>query len=98
MFGLNEPVLHDMRLVFAKHGSIKQVKIFGSRAIGNYRSNSDIDVALFGDVNLQNLANIHQSLEDLSTPYQFDVVAYDLIEHPALKEHIDRVGIILELK
>ena len=93
MFGLDAAVINAMRAVFAKHTFITQVKIFGSRAKGTYRPNSDIDVALFGTMRWEDVASIRQSLDDLSTPYQFDVVAYALIEHPSLKDHVDRCGI-----
>ena len=94
MFGLDVTVINAMRAVFNKHAFIKQVKVFGSRAKGVHRPSSDVDVVLFGAMRWEDIASIRQSLDDLSTPYQFDVVAYDLIEHPALKDHIDRCGVV----
>ena len=34
-------------------------------------------------------------LEDLLLPYKFDVVPMAYLEHAALREHIERVGIVI---
>jgi uncharacterized protein len=76
------------------HIPVKEIILFGSRAKGNYREGSDIDIALKGvgvDVyNSMALAN-----EDLFLPWKLDLVAYDIIEAPELKSHIDRLGKVL---
>lgn len=66
--------------------------LFGSRAKGNWRNNSDIDIAVFGDVNIGSLLT---HLDELPLPYKFDMLSYESISSKALREHIDRVGIEL---
>ena len=77
-----------------KDGGVRRAVVFGSRAKGNWRDNSDIDIAVFGDIHLPKLS---ARLDDLSMPYKFDVVDYEAISHKPLREHIDRVGVELFL-
>ena len=72
---------------------IKEVKIFGSRARGNFQLASDIDLALFGEINDKTLRHIFSELDELPTPYKFDVIAYDNIDNPDLKKSIDTYGV-----
>jgi hypothetical protein len=39
-------------------------------------------------------AQLHESLDELPTPYLFDVTHYETLRHKELKEHIDRVGVV----
>lgn len=91
-FGLSENVIILIKKVFEKYLDVEIVKIFGSRAKGNYRPNSDIDFALWGDIDPVVLGKISLDLDDLPTPYKFDVKLYNEINHLKLKNHIDRVG------
>ncbi|GHU53966.1 hypothetical protein FACS1894132_07670 [Clostridia bacterium] len=75
-----------------KSENVKKAVIFGSRAKGNYRLNSDIDIAVFG---VSNLGKLISELDELPLPYKFDVVSYENIYHGPLREHIDRVGVII---
>ena len=49
-FGLEDGASRLMRNVFKKHPNITEVRVFGSRAKGNFRRESDVDFALFGEV------------------------------------------------
>lgn len=67
--------------------------IYGSRAKGNYKNGSDIDLTLKGNhLNLSLLNQIANELDDLMLPYTFDLSIYSHISNEALIEHIDRVG------
>ncbi len=69
--------------------------MFGSRAMGNYRKGSDIDIAIKGDrVSSRTITNLSARLnERLPLPYQYDIVDYSHIESQALKHHIDEHGV-----
>ena len=95
MFGLDEKALSGIRGVFQHHPEVREAKIFGSRALESHRPNSDVDLALFGDVDWGLGAKIQSELNTLTTPYKFDVVSYSHIEHEKLKDHIDRFGKIM---
>ena len=91
-FGLTEHGRNLICGVFAKHTEIVGAKIFGSRAKGTFRTNSDIDLTLEGEISSRLLAEISEELDELPLPYLFDVTAYDAVKHASLKKHIDRVG------
>ncbi len=79
--------------IFQKYSQIKKVILFGSRAKGNYRTGSDIDVALKGkNLDSRLLTQIGMDYDALDLPWKLDVIIYDRIENTDLKDHIDRVG------
>jgi predicted nucleotidyltransferase len=81
-----------IREVFRAHEAVAQAKLFGSRAKGTHQPYSDIDIAIWGNINTSELGAILGELEELPLPYRFDVVLYDRISQVALRAHIDRVG------
>lgn len=96
-FGLHPDVIEKIKQVFAQFPNIEKVVVFGSRAKGNYKEGSDIDLALKGTaLNLQTLQSLELKLDALYLPYKIDMVIYDTLSNDALKEHIDRAGIVLE--
>ena len=96
-FGLGREALELVREVFRRHPEIREVKIFGSRATGHFADNSDVDLAVWGGLDLNVVGRIMRELDELPLPYLFDVQAYDAIQHPPLKQHIDDVGKTLYL-
>jgi len=93
MFGLPEQTRLAMQRVFARYPEIKQVIIYGSRAKGNYRAGSDIDLTLLGTaVDNTVLSRVLVDLDELNTPYLMDVSILEQIESQKLVEHIERVG------
>lgn len=97
-FGLSDEDLELIRGVLARHSAIERVAIYGSRALGRERPNSDIDLALWGAIDDEILGQVAGELDELPTPYLFDVAYYDEISHDALKTHIDRHGQLLYSK
>ena len=92
-FGLKQETIDKINSVFEKHSEIENVVIYGSRAKGNYRNGSDIDLTLNGkELNYAVLSKIDQEIDDLNTPYLFDISIFDLLNAPDLEEHINRVG------
>lgn len=84
-----------LRRVFSRHPEIKTVKLFGSRAKGTSTPESDVDLALWGEVDAIRAESIASELDELSLPYRYDVKAFHLIKLLTLREHIERVGIIV---
>jgi predicted nucleotidyltransferase len=80
--------------VFRRREDISRVVLFGSRAKGSAKDNSDIDLAVSGvsDIMAEDLA---LELEELPLPYKFDVLACDSISHKPLLEHIHRAGKVI---
>lgn len=92
-FGLNQETIDKINSVFEKHPEIDKVIIYGSRAKGNYRTGSDIDLSMFGnDLNYDLIGKTSSEIDDLNTPYLFDISIFDLLNSPGLEDHINRVG------
>jgi len=93
-FGISEKSERLLMDEFAKYAEISEVLIFGSRAKGNFKNGSDIDLAIKGDLCSDLLAFNLSSIfnEKLPIPYHIDIVNYDTIESNELKQHINRVG------
>ena len=77
---------------------VERVILFGSRAKGNYRDGSDIDLCLYGNISLGQIYILQDLLDDLMLPYKFDLIVYNTINNPELIEHIERVGVALYTK
>jgi predicted nucleotidyltransferase len=78
--------------VLASHPNVSQAILFGSRAKGNYKNGSDIDLAVTGPVDLSELGTIAWELDDLLLPWEVDLLQFDRITNQDLREHITRVG------
>lgn len=70
---------------------IHWLKLYGSRAMGKHWGGSDIDLAFSADADCS--AALRESLDQLPTPYLFDVTHWESLRHASLREHIERVGI-----
>lgn len=93
-YGLTEIDILEINSVFTKHQSISEAILYGSRAKGNYRNGSDIDLTLKGNtLDFTILLRVETELDDLLLPYKIDLSIYCQIENRDLVEHIDRVGI-----
>ena len=76
-FGLTDRQVSQIREILAQCPAITQAVVFGSRAMGNFRDTSDMDIALKGDINLSVLAHVKYTLEEETClPYFFDVIGY----------------------
>lgn len=95
--GLSERTLETLDAVFKKYPGIKQAVLYGSRAKGNYRPGSDIDLALITDNTFTrtDLLDVSGDFDDSDMPYTVDVLVYGNLSNPDLKAHIDRVGKVL---
>ncbi|HIP47690.1 MAG TPA: restriction endonuclease subunit S [Lutibacter sp.] len=98
MYGLKDKHIKAINSVFSKYPQIEKAILYGSRAKGNYRNGSDIDLTLVGnDLDLTTLFKIETKLDDLLLPYKMDLSILHKIENPDLVDHINRVGITFYL-
>lgn len=96
MIGLTPKEQEILQNVFKKFDDIKEVILFGSRALGTHKTASDIDLAIKGNVDINTLSKLKYTLEeDTNLPYFFDVVIYDNLENLELKKHIDEFGKVI---
>lgn len=95
-FGLPPATLEKLNRVFAAHPTIERVLIYGSRAKGNYRPGSDIDLSLKGEeLPFAEFVQIEDQIDDLMLPYTVDLSQYRQIDNLDLIAHIDRVGVAI---
>jgi len=94
-FGLQESTIERIRAIFAKYPQVEKTVLYGSRAKGNYRDGSDIDLTLFGgaDLTLGVLHKMMDEIDDLLLPYTIDLSIFNQISDRNVIEHIQRVGV-----
>jgi predicted nucleotidyltransferase len=96
MFGLRDSDIESIRTVLRRYSDVDEAIVFGSRAMGNYKPGSDVDLAIKGNLKPSTATDINVELnERLPLPYKFDVLAYSEITHAPLIEHIDQFGKVL---
>ena len=94
--GLSADTVARITSVLARFPDVEKAVIYGSRAKGNHRKGSDIDLTLFGDgLNDTVMSRISWALDDLLLPYKIDLSLFSGLKEPALVDHIRRVGIVL---
>lgn len=93
MFGLTNDEIQIIINILKSYPQIDEAIVFGSRTLNRHRKESDIDIALKGKEVESISASVAGQLNDESPlPYFFDIIDYNTIDNPALKDHIDRVG------
>jgi uncharacterized protein len=92
-FGLSQSTLDRLTEVFKNFPEVESVVIYGSRAKGNYKPGSDIDLTLRGHSITQHQCNeIAESIDALLLPYSVDLSVLSTLNHAELEAHIARVG------
>lgn len=96
-FGISDRTFTALLDVLKGTRDVDEAILFGSRAMGNFRPGSDIDIAVRGkNLSVRAAADLSTLLnEKLPLPYIFDIVHYDTINNADLKEHIDQVGVMI---
>ena len=96
LYGLTDTQIEAIKKICSQHPEVEQAIIFGSRAKGNFKPASDIDMALKGAaLNGTVLNKISNAFDDSALPYTFDLVLFQQIANKELIDYIERVGKIL---
>jgi len=94
--GLSHEAIEEIRQTLAPFATyIERVGLFGSRATGCMRPQSDIDLVLHGPVTQEMVDRLWTLFAESSLPWPVDVVAYDLVTHQPFKLHIEAVELPL---
>ena len=88
--GIRQQVLDEIISLAVKYG-VKRVELFGSRARGDYKRASDIDLAVRGG----DIPRFSLDIEETSTLLKFDIVDLDSQMQDELRESIRREGKVL---
>lgn len=93
-FGLKASSIEQIKQVFSRYPSINKAILYGSRAKGNYKQGSDIDLTLIGEnIDHHQLWQIETEIDDLFLPYMVDLSIFNDIDNPHLIDHINRMGV-----
>ena len=94
--GLKESELEEIVNTLASFDNVERAIVYGSRAKGNYKPFSDIDLTLCGDGLTQtDILRIADRFEDSNLPYMFDISDFSKLTNPDLIDHIERRGITI---
>jgi type I restriction enzyme S subunit len=94
-YGLTETTVENICAVFAHFPEIEKAILYGSRAKGNFKTGSDIDLTICGEALTSDLrSTIASALDDLLLPYTIDLSVFNELNHAKLREHIERVGVL----
>lgn len=91
--GLSPTVIAKIGSVFARYPQVMEVRLYGSRARGNFGNGSDIDLSIMdeGVTNAQ-LLRMENEIDDLLLPYSVDLSLFHRIDNPGLAAHIQGIG------
>lgn len=92
MFGLEQMVIDLIVKYFSSSDFVDEVYIYGSRAMGTQSKGSDIDFVIVTNVDKDLSGRVKMDLEELPTPYLFDVCDLRYLSNDNLLSHIKRVG------
>jgi len=95
-FGLSKETTQLLGGAFLNFPLLEKVWLFGSRAKGNFRENSDVDLAVkFSQKSSTHLIDLMAALDDLPLLYKFDVVDIDSAEDQGLLAEIKEFGVVV---
>lgn len=94
MFGIAPKSFELILKTISEFKEIEKAAIYGSRAMGNFKQGSDIDLAIYGvNISAETVIKLKTRLEqELPIPYYFDLTQYETISNSELKKHIDEFG------
>lgn len=91
-FGLSERDMNTITGIFQQFPEVQEVHIFGSRAMGNFKFGSDIDMAVVNPVGPKIMRAMAGYFSDSSLPYFVDLVNLNNISNTEFIDHIKRNG------
>jgi len=96
MYGLTDRELALMDSYFFQIANLEKVILYGSRAKGNYKKFSDVDITLLGkEIGVSDLFKLQDLLYESDLPYMYDVSLFKSLTNPDLIDHINRKGVVL---
>ncbi len=91
-YGLSEETYDKIKKVISNNTKYHFL-LFGSRARGNYKNTSDIDIAIVGNLTSAEKYKIMNEMDLLDIIYKIDLVFIDEITNSKLLESINRDGV-----
>lgn len=94
-FGLTEKTYKKIKEIVEKYQEYT-FKIFGSRARGDFKNSSDIDIAIEGSIDKEKQKEIMNCFDALDIPYMIDIIFVCELKKDELLESINKDGVIYE--
>ena len=90
MYGLSNKLLNELKKIEVKIN--KKIVIFGSRARGDYKENSDIDIAIIEKVSQNEKYEIMNEFDKIDSELKIDLIFIQNIENKNFLDSIKREG------
>lgn len=95
-YGIKQETWKRVIGILRSKPAVEEIILFGSRAKGNFKNGSDIDLCVKGSsLTDRDIKSLFNELDELNLPWEIDLLRYETISDPAVIDHIDRVGICL---
>lgn len=96
--GLSTEQVAIIQQILKQNQHVETAILYGSRAKGNYKNGSDIDLTLLGSqLNVDDLLDLQNKFYDSALPHKVDLSIFNDLDNPDLIEHICRVGVRIDI-
>ena len=90
-FGLEDDIVKNLITAISKSEAVKKTVVFGSRARGDYKYNSDIDIALYIDGELY--PGLFTNIDEAAGIYKINTIIMNKLSNEKLRRNIERDGV-----
>lgn len=97
MYGIREEIYEKIINISKKYNNYAFL-LFGSRARGDYKKNSDIDIAICGNVSKEDEAGIKNEFDMIDMEYMVDLIFLKNVKNDELLKNIKNEGVELKWK
>jgi len=92
--GIDQEIWDRIIRTVGSSPKVRKILLFGSHAMGNFKTGSDIDLALIGeDLSHEDILGLAVAVEELDLPWKVDLLDFARLDDPAVIDHIQRRGI-----
>ena len=93
-YKLSSNIVENIKMIAQKY-PVSKIIFFGSRARGDNRNNSDIDLAVYALPEFHNEGRITSDIDDIDTLLKFDIVFINSNTDKRLVDNINREGVVI---
>ena len=94
--GLSDQELSQLQSALGTIKGLEKAVVFGSRATGKHKAQSDVDIALYGDgVGFGAIFDLEDALYDAGFPHELDILLVSIIQDERLKAAIERTAVVV---
>ncbi|KAA8670484.1 nucleotidyltransferase domain-containing protein [Clostridium sp. HV4-5-A1G] len=94
VINLDANIIKSISKIGTKY-KVNKIVLFGSRARGDNKKTSDIDLAVYCDENFQDEGKIYFELDDMDTLLKLDIIFVNSNTDKKLIENIGRDGVVI---